>query len=244
MARSSDGSSGNYLLQSSFNPLSSSDGPFTLAFWFKPANLTQTDTYILHIESNNCAIIWEYAPDTVEFFASGTSGATNPRTDSGIVLSDTNWHHIAYRKADGTGAWDKFLDGVKTPINASADFTLSSGGGDMYVFAGSATTNMCACSLAELALWTSFVSDGDLTTLAGGVRADTIGTPAYYWRILGDASPEPEEMGTGETLAITGTLNQSAHPFSDAASGQPTTKRFANINFTPNKAGVWVPARF
>ena len=99
---------------------------FTIVSWFKAANLTQSNTYLMQYrdDSTQWGVIWEYVNNQVEFFASSYTGS-NPRTGSGITIGDTNLHHIAYRY-NGT-AWSYFLDGVETVINASITFNPNVG---------------------------------------------------------------------------------------------------------------------
>lgn len=218
MARSCDGTSGNYLSVGACAPLDTSPGPFTVQVWFKPADLTQTNKYLISV-GQQFDVIWEFVGDQVESYVPTFSGS-DPRTSSGITLADTNWHHIVYRKTgSGAGAWDKFLDGTKTTINASISFTIIGASGGVFVFTSG---NPLAGALAEVAVWQSALTDGNITSLAAGVRADTIGTPSHYWRIMGAADPEPEEMGTGKDLVVTGTLPQVTHPF-DGAGPPPLT---------------------
>ncbi len=83
----------------------------------------------------------------------------------------------------------------------------------MFGFGGTAI----AASIAEIAIWMTDLSDGNVATLAAGVRADTVGTPSYYWRLVGQAGDdEVEYMGTGMNLTLAGTLPSVTHPFSDA----------------------------
>jgi hypothetical protein len=179
--------------------LSSSAGPWTLAFWVKMANLTQTNKYLYQqIKSAQTSIIWEYTNNLIEFYATSYSG-TNPRTDSGITIGDTNWHHICYRKAaSGTSAYDKFLDGSKTTINASIAFTLADTSTTQKW--GSTGTTYCACSLAEWATYGSALTDEQVGLLASGYYPTSIGTaPAKYWPWL---NSETEQMDGLETTLV------------------------------------------
>jgi hypothetical protein len=107
---------------------------FTISLWFAPAVLTQTNRYLLSKlntaqNDNNYSVIWEYVNNTVEFYAGGFSG-TSPRTGSGMVISDTNMHHIVYTYNGST--WSGYLDSV--PIfSVSRTFSLNTGTGQFVI---------------------------------------------------------------------------------------------------------------
>src|SRR5439155_1685078 len=67
--------------------------------------------------------------NTVEFYASGFTGS-DPRPGSGIVLNDTNFHHIAY-KYDGV-TWAGFLDGQPV-FSVARTFSLAASTGKLYL---------------------------------------------------------------------------------------------------------------
>jgi len=193
------------------SPLSSSAGPFTIALWFKPANLTQTNKYLwVEIKSSQAALLWEYASDSVEFYTNGYSG-TDPRTDSGIVIPDTGWHHVAYRKAaSGASAWDKFLDGSKTSINASITFTLAATDTTQY-WARTAGGTACACSLAEFAIWGAALTDAAIAQLAVDAKPSEYPTPWQYVPLFNSSTAV---NGNAVSEVGTPTFDAADHPVS------------------------------
>jgi hypothetical protein len=196
---------------------SSSAGPWTVSLWVKPTNLTQTNKYIYcQVKTYQTAIIWEFVNNKAEIYATGYTG-TNPRTDSGITLADTGWHHLAWRKAAGTGAYDRFLDGVKTTINAECAITLPSCNTTQY-WAKDATTNWFAGGLAEFAMVADALSDEDIATLASGAKPNTVFTPALYIPFRADAVPITPE-GLTLTPAGTPTFDEDDHPFESGELG-------------------------
>lgn len=183
---------------------------FTVAMWVKPANLTQTNTYFLQARQNGgdgWAIIWEFTDNQFEFYAQNFTG-TDPRTSSGITLSDTNWHHIAYRY-DGTH-WDKFLDGTKTSINASIVFVLPAIVTTPHFTLGCQSNGAGACAgnyvntaAARLYISTSALTDGQISALAGATCSSSgVSGTVGYWLLAG-ASPEPESSPSPNTNALT-----------------------------------------
>jgi hypothetical protein len=150
-------------------PFDGTAGPWTFQVWVKSAATTQTNTYLAASSGNagadQSAVIYEFVDDTVEFFAANHTG-TDPRTNSGVSVADTNCHHIVYRKnASGASGWDKFLDGTKTQISASIDFTLSSGVDAFALGAAVGGTNHFSGTLDEVGWWDTNLSDAEVAWL-------------------------------------------------------------------------------
>lgn len=213
MARQTDGSAGNRLTNA--HTLLYGDA-WTVWFWLKLGSTAQTNRYILYdgnVDGNyQFAILFGFAAGKVEFYAAGNTGG-NPRTGSQITIPDTDWHHIAYRKAAGSGAWDYFLDGVKTQISASITFACANR--DRFslfdAYDGGAPLNG---ALAEVFVFPEYaLDDADIYTAAKGLAFNG---GAYSWPLWGEGTVEPSygayNPGTYANLSITGTVAQAVHP--------------------------------
>lgn len=210
-ARSCNGTSSDHLTNGTdYLSLAST---FTVAAWVKSANVAQPASYIWATSTggNQNALLYGFVNssglDEVEFYAPGHAGATDPRTSSVIVIPDTNWHHVAYRY-NGT-AWDKFLDGTKTSINASAVFTLALGSGVASEWCDSTGGGGApfAGSIARFYVSTSALSDGQIAALASGTCSSSgVSGTVGYW-LEGVGSPEPESSPSPNTNSqtVTGT---------------------------------------
>jgi hypothetical protein len=104
---------------------------FGISFWFKPSDLSQSQTYLLGKLTNAggdnaYGVIWEYANNKVQFY-SNTTDPGYPAASTDISISDTNWHHIIYNY-DGT-TFRGYLDGVSaiTPVTTSFSLGASTG---------------------------------------------------------------------------------------------------------------------
>lgn len=205
-------------------------GPWTIAFWMKSEDLTQTNRYVYDTfyspdgHTDNPAIIYGFVNDgsghaTIEAFANDIGDL---RTGSGLTPTDTNWHYIAYRHAAAGGEYAKFFDGSKTIIAANRTFTNhngtgvvvcagSTGGGGGFGFAAYAHV-----SIAHFIQTQTSISDSDIATLAGSCITSgiTLATNSDYWPFLGAASPEPEHSPSTNTysLTVTGTTQVSGPP--------------------------------
>lgn len=212
IGRQSDGTSPNFLFSSTNNtPLNASNGPWTISFWIKVNGLSQTDRYVLMMGDVGGTTGWRIdfgnVASSLRFVSTGGSGS-DPTPSSDILISDGNWRHICYRKsASGAAAWDKFVDGIRTSISSSINFTLG-GGTHTWAFDDRADQgNYFKGSLAEIAIWNVALTNGQITQLAALFAADVVHPAGLlnYWRIVGD-SPEGDDGSNNVTLSVNGTL--------------------------------------
>lgn len=128
---------------------------WTIELWFKPTNLTQTNTYLLSKQTtgagdNIYAVIWEYVNNTVNFYSAPMVAAafSYPQTGSNISIADTNFHQIVY-------TWDVLVGGI--PYKDGAAVTTAQAGnimiaqtGDMFIGSYDATTSRVNATLDEI----------------------------------------------------------------------------------------------
>lgn len=213
MARSFDGT--NDVLTSTTQPLPThGTNPFTVAFWFRALDNSRTNDYVCSGigGENSGAIIYEYVDNTVEFY--GAPSGSDPRTSSGLVVADTNWHHIAYRKAaSGAAEWAKYLDGSKTVINASISFNLSGSAHNHFFLGASSAAGVAGdfanVELARFGVWNTAVADAHIEAMANGMSPLRF-KPTHYWELTGNQSPELNAFGT-LPLTVTG-ATKADHP--------------------------------
>lgn len=150
-----DGATG--IMQVPYNSLLNLTSQFSIELWFKPANLTQSEKYLLGKGNNRYELLWEYVNNTVEMFASGPDF----RTGSQIAISDTDWHHIVYTYDSST--LKGFLDGgqvfsVAKSLSFSTDTNPFYIGGTFDIFFGT-YTNLTNGSFAHVALYDKSIAD-------------------------------------------------------------------------------------
>jgi hypothetical protein len=146
-------------------------------------------------------------------------GSTH-QTDLTARPSAAAWHHhcIIFNQsaaigAPGTGGTVHYVDGsvvgsTETGAVDGGNFANST----LYLMCRTGSTLWGAGRMADLALWTTVLSGGNITSLAGGARANTITpAPAVYWRIGGTTSPEPDFYG-GIGLTLIGSPTSVADP--------------------------------
>lgn len=168
MACKFDGTHGDVL---NTGYLSTSAGPWTIMMWARLSSTALTNRYLFQLASggatNQLAIIFGFTANKYEIFRNNGTGS-DPRTGSDITPGDTGWHHIAYRKsASGASAYDKFLDGVKTSINASITFSLPTID-HSYIGAAVTDANGMDSSVYRVFVLDDALSDGDIASEAAG----------------------------------------------------------------------------
>ena len=115
---------------------------FTIGFWVKILNISQTNRYLFSKRTSNGAdnqfsVIYGYASSTFELYGGVSGGASQViRTGSQILVNNTNWHFLYYTVGVTTTG---YLDGVVkfTNIYPSLTFTPSTNNNLISTFNGS-----------------------------------------------------------------------------------------------------------
>jgi len=95
---------------------------YTITAWVKKASVTSTSP-VIYAEENSALerqtklLYWgeNFGNGNVKLriYQDGSNGVTNNDSfDSGIALTDTDWHHIAWVQTSTT-SYDVYVDGVK-----------------------------------------------------------------------------------------------------------------------------------
>lgn len=198
--RQSDGSAGNYLstIPATGATLANYSGPFTVSCWFR-VDAAQSGKFLFGAQAWDppftqrwWGIMYGAVGDSVSFSSQNYSGS-NPASGTDAVISDTDWHHIAYRKSgSGAGEWAMFLDGAKTVVSASISFTLPA---DLFRYRAFRRLpgDEFRGALAHLSVWDVVVPDEAIAQMAARQRSD-VAYPTrllHYWPIDGTSDPEP-----------------------------------------------------
>lgn len=228
MARLFDGISDAMTASSAF--LSASSGPFVVGLWFKPANLSQSSSYVMHsgsLAGSFWAIRWESVSNALDFTASGGSSFA---TSSSITLDATdvsNGCRVAWRYRGAGSEWSKWkatdnggLGTVtKTVINASLTATLPTLATAATIL--SSLTAPVNATIAEVWIAQCDASDEQMQEVLRGVTADQVfgrgGALKAYWPLRGNNAPDPDYAGLpllsgGSSMAVTGVCEQATHP--------------------------------
>lgn len=191
----------------------------TFCLWFNTSTIDAVNSVRLLYQENSGAISDISQNTTANLrLVIGSSGANSSHNVA--EPSAGSWHHLCITYITSTPSVDPifYLDGA-TP--AVTEITQASGvvrtGTTAYLFGNITAGNRgFDGSIAEVAGWSSILTSGNVASLynsGAGASANTIGTPDFYFKLCGDTSPEPDEMG-GTAATVTGAL-QTSHPFSN-----------------------------
>lgn len=137
-------------------------GNFTYLMFVRIDNTSQTNTYA-YGKGNRGDLIYGFVSQTMEFFTNSYTGPDNPRTGSGITISDTNPHMIVYRR-NGT-SWQGFKDNV-SQFSVTADFALGwINSQNSALGCASAGSNFCAETVWDMQVYDKALSDSELTNI-------------------------------------------------------------------------------
>jgi hypothetical protein len=103
---------------------------FTIGFWVKVLNTSQTNRYVFSKlttagSDNQFSIVYGYVGSTFELYAGAAGVGANQtiRTNSQILVNDTNWHFLYYTVGATTIG---YLDAIAKFTNTYASLTFVS----------------------------------------------------------------------------------------------------------------------
>lgn len=137
-------------------------GDFTYVLFLAINNTSHTNTYA-YGKGNRGDLIYGFVSQTMEFFTNSYTGPDDPRTGSGITISDTNPHMIVYRR-NGT-SWQGFKDDVSA-FSVTADFALGwINSQSSALGSASANSNYCSETIWDVQIYDKALSDSELTEI-------------------------------------------------------------------------------
>jgi hypothetical protein len=178
-----------------------SSGPsFTILGQISLNTTGQTNKYLAidrNTSTNNQnAIIYGYSSNSLEYFSTGYTGS-NPRTGTGLTITDTNPHIFAYARDGASLKWESYLDGGNV-LNTTSSFSITSGINLSHLFGSSTTLDIINASIGFWAVWGRYLTKPEISEISanpwqifrpinrrlyfgvsGGAGAQTL-TPALY----------------------------------------------------------------
>ncbi len=199
--------------------------PMTLAAWIKPATWTDGNVFCLAdpVGGSSAQIFMGIRSGDGDMQVGTWDGVGNGEV-LGSVVSTGNWHHVAYRWNTSTSI-DLFLDGVKTtrtitnPVAMANVLELDIGSAEVSSF----FFNNFDGRIFIPAIWSTALSDGDITNLNGHALPTSIPTGLRgYWPLSSSgAGLTTDSSGNGYTLTNSGVTYSSDDPFSLGGAGSP-----------------------
>ena len=139
---------------------------FTIGFWVKLLNTSQTNKYLFSKltnagTDNQFSIAYGYVPSTFELYGgAGGSGANqNIRTNSQILVNDTNWHFLCYAVGTTTTG---YLDAIAKFTNTYASLTFVSSINSNFLTTFNATGFYLNSTIASTILYNRALSAAEI----------------------------------------------------------------------------------
>lgn len=134
---------------------------FTIGFWVKVLNTTQTNRYLFSKRNsagtdNQFSVVYGYVGNTFELYGGASGGASqNIRTNSQILVADTNWHFLYYTIGTTTTG---YLDSIVKFTNTYPSLTFTSSTNDNLISTFNAFGFYGNLSLANMVLYNRILS--------------------------------------------------------------------------------------
>ena len=224
MARQFNGSS--HSLQSASAIALSSATVLTVAFWLywdafanddklcleSSANFNSNDAFIINPDSSS--------PSGVFVFGLHRAGGYNTRSIA--RPSAAAWHHYMFIY-DSTTVTNMlaYVDGSSVTVTTQTGNNPGSGFGDytLNVMSRNNASLWGAGRMNGLGIWTSALTSGNASTLAGGTPPASVGSPVAAWNICGTSSPEPHSAGSVDLTVNSATNVADAPSFTGCTAG-------------------------
>jgi hypothetical protein len=219
MARQFNGT--NQALQSASAIDLSSTNVVTVSVWIKPTTWPASSTEVVVELSADATLqtdsffFYHYNSTTQGTYLKGNVGDSD--ADYSPAHTAGTWQHyvLIYDMSLSTNEVDMYFNGsLETPDirNTNNNNTGNFGNRILNFMARNATSNWRDGEIADIAIWKSRLSAGNISSLAGGTLASAISpAPDFYWKICGDTSPEPATLG-GISLNLVGSPTKVDHP--------------------------------
>jgi hypothetical protein len=137
---------------------------FTIGFWVKLSNTSSQNRYLFSKLTNGGAdnqfsVVYGYVSNTFELYA-GVGGANQTiRTNSQIVVNDTNWHLLYYTVGTTTQG---YLDGTSRFTNTYASLSFTSSTNSNYLSSFNGSQNFGNLSVSNMVLYDRTLSASEV----------------------------------------------------------------------------------
>jgi Concanavalin A-like lectin/glucanases superfamily len=215
MARAIGNVNSNYLNIGDVSAIDITGTVLTIHAWVRPLSLTGLRK-VVSKWTNASQVQHQYSLQLNVGRVEGIIGdAVGDDTATGTtVLPLDGWSSIVMRK-NGTGAdaLAVFLAGVSQDTSTS-DRSIQDTTSPLRIFNDNGNSNPLDGSIAEVAIWSVALSDGEIQLLAAGMCPQNVQWPFLvgYWPIRGLESPELDMSQNNNVASIVGTVTPSSHP--------------------------------
>ncbi len=187
---------------------------FTISLWFKPSTTAQNTKYLLN-KGNFFSVLYGYAGSSVEFFSGGGNYiGDDPRTDSGMAVSDTNWHHVVYTY-DGIN-FAGYLDGVNKVL-LNKNFSIKETNYDITIGGAGLYYNIFDGNIDEVGIWKRALTNVEVQNLYAGNEVSGA-TGLWHFNETNPNSRFLDSSGNGNTAVCQGGGEKAANCPADCPS--------------------------
>jgi hypothetical protein len=195
----------------------SSVSHFSISVWANFPSFDDTDELMLESSANagvNTGAFY-FNPDSSSYPGTFASLFQDPGSASITATfprpSAAAWHNYVFvYDLTVTGSLAPqfvaaYVDGVSQTITPRTGTAVSATlfNYTLYIMSRAGTSLFRSGSMERLAIWTSGLTSGNATSLAGGAAPSTVaGGPVFYWALTGTAGTE-SNLGSGGTATVT-----------------------------------------
>jgi Concanavalin A-like lectin/glucanases superfamily len=216
LARSFNGTSDLITLPYGVTDALANGSAMSMACWFK-GSAAQSDIRLQSDGTTYAILNWTGGGAGAGSCIMSNDGGTGSGLSWSSAVVDGNWHQVAMIWGQNA-TFAIYLDGVLVTSRAAANTALPNFPHTFQPALGSYDAGLGEFmngSLADIAVWNAVLTPTQLSNLAAGQRANTIGANANlvggYWPILGQ-SPEPDKSGNAFNGVLTGTTIVAGPP--------------------------------
>lgn len=194
--------------------------PFTIAVWFKSSiTLAQQEIFGLFNSANDQDFVRMNLAGSDQLAGTfGDLGSGGFAFGTSTTFTASAWQHGCLVKAsvnsqivylNGGGKATNTNNSTPAGLNRTSMGVYDGATGPSGPFAPAGTGD-----LAEVAVYNVALGDADVLSLSRNIRPHLIRPDKLiaYWQLIGKYGPEINLKSNSATLAIQGTLTQSAHP--------------------------------
>jgi hypothetical protein len=209
LARSFNGSSDFITLPYGVTNALANGSAISMACWFM-GSAAQSDIRLQPNTGNYVVLNWNNNSAGAGSCIMSNDGGAGSGLNWTSTVVDGNWHHLAMSWGQ-SATFAIYLDGSLVTSRAASSnllppFTVQTFQPALGAYLGG-PNEFTTGNLADVAVWSIALNSTQISNLASGQRANTIGSNANlidYLPILGQ-SPEPDKSGNSNNGVLTGT---------------------------------------
>lgn len=231
-------STSNYLVSGLLSPRP--EPPLTFSAWINLTSAAVTNRRIMEISLNSVptTALRLLINTSNQLLAQTTISGVQQAATSTTVIGTNTWTHV-FGRFYADGSRDCGINGITENTNPTNNYTSGllsrigvGGGAGSALGAGSFSSGL----LADVAIWTTLLTNDDLKTIASGIKSYNIKTSSLLVNYELNDSPTVDKKGN-YNLSLTGSLVNSTSPTTyDFSTNKTKNSLNKTLIFTKNIA--------